>query len=625
MNARAARVIAALPVLTGLLFHALARDRSWTVAPAAGFLVAALLRKSPPRYSRAVFVAVGAAAGLVGLALSFFEEAPLSILPNVVLSPLSAALVAWSAWSAATDRAQFAWTWVSLVVVFSVGVPWVGGLPFAFTAFLASFVPVLLVSSGAHQGGRVAFLTFLVVAGGAGHWLERTMFESEGAVMGLIAELTRDSLLPRGFGFEGQLSTPRSANVRVGDRVLFEAEGDVPERLRTSVLAELVDDQWHAVRGEATPAELPLDSASLRLTVLLPLGDTFPSPRWSRVEDPKAAPRAGDLWTLPDARGRAVPLRYARSPQKDEAPAEQATHVPPTLRAALAPFVSELFPDRSASPARKATQVEAFFRDRFEYSLNVDLTGKGHPLAVLIRERRAAYCTYFASAMAVLLRMEGIPARVVGGFVASERNALTGVVTVRERDAHAWVEVWLEEEGRYVAFDPTPWRSREALLPERSSGLFASAVDAAIATVRRTFAAARADPGAFAMRVITWPGVWLALMAFAVWRFRSRLPRFSGSRRRGALEGADAALLAWRGRYLRLLSRRAGLRPRPSDTDEELLAAIDLRSGRAARAAAARFVSRYQAARFDPRAPGRSAVDQELAAALSELEKTLAA
>src|SRR5207245_7418055 len=58
------------------------------------------------------------------------------------------------------------------------------------------------------------------------------------------------------------------------------------------------------------------------------------------------------------------------------------------------------------------------------------------------------------SAMAVLLRAEGIPTRIVTGYGAGERNALTGYFEVRQADAHAWVEVYYPRVG-WLPYDPT--------------------------------------------------------------------------------------------------------------------------------------------------------------------------
>jgi transglutaminase-like putative cysteine protease len=91
----------------------------------------------------------------------------------------------------------------------------------------------------------------------------------------------------------------------------------------------------------------------------------------------------------------------------------------------------------------------------FAYTLSPPDTKPADPLAHFLFERRAGHCEYFASAMAVLLRVVNVPSRVVTGFQGGELNPLTGWTVLRASDAHAWVEAWIEGRG-WVTFDPTP-------------------------------------------------------------------------------------------------------------------------------------------------------------------------
>jgi len=74
---------------------------------------------------------------------------------------------------------------------------------------------------------------------------------------------------------------------------------------------------------------------------------------------------------------------------------------------------------------------------------------------------RRGFCEHFASAFTVLARAAGIPARVVTGYQGGEFNPLGGYLIVRQSDAHAWSEVWLDGKG-WVRVDPTA-----AVAPER--------------------------------------------------------------------------------------------------------------------------------------------------------------
>src|ERR1051326_7504596 len=71
----------------------------------------------------------------------------------------------------------------------------------------------------------------------------------------------------------------------------------------------------------------------------------------------------------------------------------------------------------------------------------------------LLREKRG-HCEYFAAGMVALLSVQGVPARIVGGYYGGRLNPLTGYFLVRREDAHAWVEVW--DGSKWTTYDPTP-------------------------------------------------------------------------------------------------------------------------------------------------------------------------
>jgi len=83
------------------------------------------------------------------------------------------------------------------------------------------------------------------------------------------------------------------------------------------------------------------------------------------------------------------------------------------------------------------------------------------PLVGFVAQTRSGYCQYFAGAMALMLRYLGVPARVAVGFSSGTYDAKTGVWTVTDHDAHAWVEAWFRGYG-WLPFDPTPSAGRPA-------------------------------------------------------------------------------------------------------------------------------------------------------------------
>jgi len=75
---------------------------------------------------------------------------------------------------------------------------------------------------------------------------------------------------------------------------------------------------------------------------------------------------------------------------------------------------------------------------------------------------KQGHCEYFATAMAVMLRTQGVATRLVNGFLPGEYNEASGAFTVRQSDAHSWVEVYFPESKSWVTFDPTPPAGRAA-------------------------------------------------------------------------------------------------------------------------------------------------------------------
>ena len=94
----------------------------------------------------------------------------------------------------------------------------------------------------------------------------------------------------------------------------------------------------------------------------------------------------------------------------------------------------------------------------FTYSLDVPARDSSFTLVDFLTVTREGFCQQFASAMAVLLRSLGIPARVAVGFTSGSYDSTTGLYTVTSKDAHAWVEVKFPTYG-WLAFEPTPGRS----------------------------------------------------------------------------------------------------------------------------------------------------------------------
>lgn len=113
--------------------------------------------------------------------------------------------------------------------------------------------------------------------------------------------------------------------------------------------------------------------------------------------------------------------------------------------------------DDDGRPASIIAKAQALFGKEFSYTLQPPLLGENSIDEFLFRTQRG-FCEHYAGAFVFLMRAAGIPARVVSGYQGGEFNPLDGYLVVRQSDAHAWAEVWLEGRG-WVRFDPTAWVS----------------------------------------------------------------------------------------------------------------------------------------------------------------------
>lgn len=114
----------------------------------------------------------------------------------------------------------------------------------------------------------------------------------------------------------------------------------------------------------------------------------------------------------------------------------------------------------------KALFLERFLRNTrpggFTYSVNIESGHSAENIADWLTEPdspsyRTGYCEQFATSMAVLARVLDIPSRVVIGFTPGE-TLEDGLIVVRQKNAHSWVELWMDGQG-WVRFDPTPRRA----------------------------------------------------------------------------------------------------------------------------------------------------------------------
>jgi protein-glutamine gamma-glutamyltransferase len=318
----------------------------------------------------------------------------------------------------------------------------------------------------------------------------------------------------------------------------------------------------------------------------------------------------------PTVRGAGV---VPAAPALDGAQLERYRQLP--VLAPAIPALARQVAGTSRDPAEIARRLEAFLRQQFRYTLDIERVSQLDPLQEFLLVRRAGHCEYFAAAMAVMLRSLGVPARVVNGFQRGEWNPYGQYYIVRYYDAHSWVEAYLPDAG-WVSFDPTPRASFDALTRRTPMLLYLDSLRlrwhryVVNWTLRDQIHAVQA--------------VQLRLAALRGWstgldpETRARLAR-AGALALVVAVGAVGARVAWqhsrgdsgsRGtrapafyrRALRAAARR-GLRPEAGETAREFSDRVSL-LGPTAGLAFTRVTALYERARFGGTPPTRDELEE---------------
>ncbi len=120
----------------------------------------------------------------------------------------------------------------------------------------------------------------------------------------------------------------------------------------------------------------------------------------------------------------------------------------------------------SATPYDKITAIRNYLENRYTYSLNLSKRMTDDPLYDFLFVSRSGHCEYFATAMAIMCRTVGYPTRLVRGFQQGEWNDSGNFYEVRQKDSHAWVEVYFPNFG-WISFDPSPRASADEYFESR--------------------------------------------------------------------------------------------------------------------------------------------------------------
>jgi hypothetical protein len=433
-------------------------------------------------------------AGLYGLAWTIYPlvpEALVRVFPAFAgysLAALSAVFL--------SGRRQ--WEPTRALVPAALGVMVVAALDPLAPLRVPLVLAVVSLVVGAAAPGRVfrvlRVLAFAGAAGGLAALIIRLLPWAQPFVETAVVKMIETPSGVSGFSLDSRLGDV--GELTLSPRVLMHVTTAAPSKLRAAVFTRFDGRQWRAegppprallveagaiggdlgswldgVPGQVFAApDVPLDDAwqpgavRTRIVQVAPVMGALPAPSGPllvRRGDPVVIDSFGILG--PAGRGLETYAVVSKAPGAvwpapgPGAPAEERewTALPADLDPRFAALALRLKDGGSPSPDARLARTVAFIQSECHYSLKPGRFRTRQPVAEFLFEKKRGYCEYFASAAAVLLRLQGIPTRYVRGFTVREANRIGGHYAVREADAHAWVEALLPGRG-WVEADATP-------------------------------------------------------------------------------------------------------------------------------------------------------------------------
>jgi transglutaminase-like putative cysteine protease len=267
-------------------------------------------------------------------------------------------------------------------------------------------------------------------------------------------------------GFTDNVRLGQVSDIQEDERIIFRATMDRIDESslywRGITLDHFDGTSWRSTRrGAYTPARTrgPVGTLITQTIYLEPYDNSslFALDKPVHVELRRARKNDDLTFTMPGFIERRV--RYtALSALSNVIPEENISpkahlQLPPDLSPRVVLLAKSLAVrgDRSATVKRVLDHLGS---DRYSYSLK-DLPVSNNPLETFLFDSPRGNCEYFASAMAVLLRVNEIPSRLVGGYHGGYYNEMGNYYLVPQKNAHVWVEAHIPGKG-WVRFDPTP-------------------------------------------------------------------------------------------------------------------------------------------------------------------------
>ncbi|HQP10417.1 MAG TPA: transglutaminaseTgpA domain-containing protein [Candidatus Omnitrophota bacterium] len=373
-----------------------------------------------------------------------------------------------------------------LTVAVSSNVPFTDSMLFAFCAFCVIAVAVVILQTmnrppepkhrSRHYRDFIFFSILIVgLTTGLFYGISRSIVIMDEVFMRLIG----DYVMPRSYTHFLSINrfmklVPPGSSARDKRPVLeIKLPSDQGTYLKTQVFEDFDQGAWSEEEEIAKfpfPDKFTDKAQTAEMAMFVSFENIVPSPYGlaaAKSKMPLTKSDYGIIYAEDDQRTRIV--EFALIPENasvelSSSQLKKCISLPADIASVLHEISSSIV-ESASDDSEKADRLNQYFLNHFQYSLDVDFRADHEGLIQMILEKRPAYCTYFATALALLLRSQDIPARVAAGFLVNEKiHARKNIFLARVYDAHAWVEVLLTDidpksglsRKRWKVMDPTP-------------------------------------------------------------------------------------------------------------------------------------------------------------------------
>ena len=266
-------------------------------------------------------------------------------------------------------------------------------------------------------------------------------------------------------GFSDQVQLGKVAQIQQNNSVIFRAQmAQIPTNQlywRGIVLDRFDGSSWKSAGSRfGNTTAIPRGPLVHQVIYLEPYGNRylFTLDKPVSLSARQALRKGVDSYEMRHDIGRRIRYQVSSVPSdflpETRIDRRRDLQLPPNFSPRIHALVEHLLGDERGNKA--IDTLEQFLKNgSYRYSLQ-DLPTSAHPLEDFLFKYQRGNCEYFASALAVMLRMAGIPARLVGGYKGGYYNPAGGYYLVLENNAHVWVEAYLAGQG-WKRLDPTPY------------------------------------------------------------------------------------------------------------------------------------------------------------------------